>query len=430
VKTFFNFKHLPFLCAVLALSAVFSFSTAVAQNTSSAIRVVVTDANGAAAGGVRVNVTHVPTGRTQVLTSNAQGAATTRGLAVGGPYEVSVAGGGEYAADVIQNIYLELDKTAVVDLAVRSVIEEIMVTAVAPTGEVAVGVGSAFDRSKIDGTPSLSRDFISTLATDPKILVDNSVARGPALSLAGGNFRYNSVTIDGVAQNDNFGLSKNASATQRTPISIDAIEAVNVNIAPYDVSYGNFIGGNINIVTKSGTNDFEGSVYAFSTDDSLTGDESDGEDLAIQDFSEDYYGFTLGGPIVKDKLFFFVNYEKFETDRPSNTQTLSNIAGVTQTDVDLTKMKKFWSNWIGTLTMIIVPPLPTRKRMVTLSSMTSRSLRSCNPIDTTSMRNLTLTRCRYSQTGPTLSVLSSRLVTRMCRIVRSVRWIQAPPPTS
>jgi hypothetical protein len=334
VKTFFNFKHLPFLCAVLALSAVFSFSTAVAQNTSSAIRVVVTDANGAAAGGVRVNVTHVPTGRTQVLTSNAQGAATTRGLAVGGPYEVSVAGGGEYAADVIQNIYLELDKTAVVDLAVRSVIEEIMVTAVAPTGEVAVGVGSAFDRSKIDGTPSLSRDFISTLATDPKILVDNSVARGPALSLAGGNFRYNSVTIDGVAQNDNFGLSKNASATQRTPISIDAIEAVNVNIAPYDVSYGNFIGGNINIVTKSGTNDFEGSVYAFSTDDSLTGDESDGEDLAIQDFSEDYYGFTLGGPIVKDKLFFFVNYEKFETDRPSNTQTLSNIAGVTQTDVD------------------------------------------------------------------------------------------------
>ena len=320
--------------AVASIVVLLLAGTALAQNTSSTLRVIVTDVNGAAASGVRVNVTHVPTGRSQDLASNAQGIATTRGLAVGGPYEVSVVGGGDYAADVIQNIYLELDKTAVVELGVRPLIEEIMVTAVAPTGEVALGVGSAFDRSKIDGTPSLSRDFISTLATDPKILVDNSVARGPALSLAGGNFRYNSVTIDGVAQNDNFGLSKNASATQRTPISIDAIEAVNVNIAPFDVSYGNFIGGNINIVTKSGTNDFEGSAYYFSTDDSLTGDKSAGEDLAIQDFSEDYYGFTFGGPIVRDKLFFFVNYEKFETDRPSNTQTLSNIAGVTQDDVD------------------------------------------------------------------------------------------------
>ncbi len=199
---------------------------------------------------------------------------------------------------------------------------------------VQVGVGRDFDRATIDGTPSISRDFISTLATDPKILVDNSVARGPAVSFAGQNFRYNSVTIDGVAQNDNFGLSKNASATQRTPISIDAIEAVNVNIAPYDVTYGNFIGGNINIVTKSGTNDFEGSVFYFSTDDSLTGDESDGVKLAIGDFSEDTYGFTFGGPIVEDKLFFFTNYEKFETDRPSNTQTIDNIAGVTQADVD------------------------------------------------------------------------------------------------
>jgi len=334
VNFLFLFRALRVWQSLVAVAVLLLAGTTVAQNTSSSLRVIVTDEAGAAASGVRVDVTHVPTGRSQIITSSTQGIATTRGLAVGGPYEITVVGGDDYAADVIQNIYLELDQTEVVELAVRSVLEEIMVTAVAPTGEVAVGVGSAFDRSKIDGTPSLSRDFISTLATDPKILVDNSVARGPALSLAGGNFRYNSVTIDGVAQNDNFGLSKNASATQRTPISIDAIEAVNVNIAPFDVSYGNFIGGNINIVTKSGTNEFEGSVYAFTTDDSLSGDESDGEDLALGDFSEDYYGFTLGGPIVRDKLFFFVNYENYETDRPSNTQTLDNIAGVTQADVD------------------------------------------------------------------------------------------------
>ncbi len=289
-----------------ALAAALIAGPVAAQNTTSSIRVEVTGQGGNAVGGLQLQLTHVPTGRSTTTTSNSQGIATMRGLAVGGPYEVSVAGG-DYAADVIQNIILELDQTEVIDLVVRPVIEEVIVTASAPAGEVAIGVGRAFDRATIDGTPALSRDFVQTLATDPKIMVDNSVARGPAVSLAGSNFRFNSVTIDGIAQNDNFGLSKNASATQRTPISIDAIEAVNVNIAPFDVSYGNFIGGNINIVTKSGTNEFEGSVYAFSTSDSLSGDKSDGENLGIGDFSEDYYGFTLGGPIVRDNLFFFVS---------------------------------------------------------------------------------------------------------------------------
>ena len=306
----------------------------IAQTTTSAMRVVVTDESGVAVADVPVEIVHLPTGRSQSATSNSSGIANARSLAVGGPYQVNVASGANYAGQTTGDIMTQLDETAVVSLVVRSAIEEITVTGQQGGQAVQVGVGRDFDRATIDGTPSISRDFISTLATDPKILVDNSVARGPAVSFAGQNFRFNSVTIDGVAQNDNFGLSKNASATQRTPISIDAIEAVNVNIAPYDVTYGNFIGGNINIVTKSGTNDFEGSVFYFSTDDSLTGDESDGVKLAIGDFSEDTYGFTFGGPILEDKLFFFTNYEKFETDRPSNTQTIDNIAGVTQADVD------------------------------------------------------------------------------------------------
>jgi len=334
VKIPFVFNKLVVHRAFVAIAVLLLAGSSFAQGTTSSIRVNVTDPGGAPVGSVQVSVTHVPTGRSLILTSNNQGNVIARGLAVGGPYEVSVVGGNQYAADVLQNIYTELDKTSVVDLAVRPVLEEIVVTAQTPTGEVPIGVGRAFDRRTIDGTPSLSRDFISTLSTDPKILVDNSVARGPAVSFAGQNFRFNSVTIDGVAQNDNFGLSKNASATQRTPISIDAIEAINVNIAPYDVTYGNFIGGNVNIVTKSGTNDFEGSAYYFTTDDSLTGDKSDGADLAIGDFSEDYFGFTFGGPIIRDKLFFFTNYEKFETTTPSNSQTIDKIAGVTQADVD------------------------------------------------------------------------------------------------
>ncbi|MBT8090712.1 MAG: TonB-dependent receptor [Gammaproteobacteria bacterium] len=323
-----------FFLSVFALivTAILLPGAAIAQNTTSSMRIVTTDTEGGAAGGVPVNIRHVPTGRLQSMTSNSDGIVIAPGLAVGGPYEVAV--GGEFAADILQGIYLELDKTEVVTLVVRSAIEEVIVTASAPTEKVVVGVGRAFDRASIDATPSISRDFVSTLARDPKILVDNSVARGPAISMAGQNFRFNSVTIDGIAQSDNFGLNKNASATSRTPISIDAVEAINVNMAPYDVSYGNFIGGNINIVTKSGTNEFHGSAFYYSTDDSFSGDKSDGVNIDIGNFEEDTYGFTLGGPIIKDQLFFFVNYEKFETTVPANAQPLSAIPGVTQADVD------------------------------------------------------------------------------------------------
>lgn len=262
---------------------------------------------------------------------------------MGGPYVVRLTDDSRAVTNTVSNVsdlFLELGETEVVFLVARAssasadTLEEIVVTGQRTFSGLRTGPGRDFGRDAIDATPSVSRDFVSTLATDSKILVDNSVPRGPAVSIAGQNFRFNSVTIDGVAQNDNFGLSLNASATQRAPISIDAIGAINVNVAPFDVTYGNFLGGNINIVTKSGTNEFHGSAYGFYTDDSLTGNTSQGEDLAIGDFDEKTYGATLGGPIIEDKLFFFANYEKFETTRPANTQTIDNIPGVTQADVD------------------------------------------------------------------------------------------------
>jgi hypothetical protein len=322
------------LVSLIAATGLLLAGTTLAQETTSSLRISVSDQGGAPVGDVAMRITHVPTGRSISVTSNNAGVATARGLAVGGPYEVEVADASRFAADVQQNIFLDLDKTELIALSVRPVIEEVVVTAQALTQELAVGVGRNFDRTAIDATPAINRDFVSTLARDPTILVDNSVARGPAVSFAGQNFRFNSVTIDGVPQNDNFGLNKNASATSRTPISIDAIEAINVNIAPYDVTYGNFIGGNINIVTKSGTNEFHGSAYYFQNDEGSSGDESDGERVDIGDFDEETFGFTLGGPIIKDKLFFFANYEKFETTVPANSQTLDKISGVTRADVD------------------------------------------------------------------------------------------------
>jgi len=325
------------LSVFVAVAALVVAGPVQAQNTTSSLRVAVTDTSGAGAGNVNIRITHVPTGRSIYVTTNDAGSATARGLAVGGPYEVEVADASRYAADVQQNIFLDLEKTEVVAFSVRAAIEEIVVTAKAATEQLVIGVGTHFDRTAIDATPSIGRDFTSVLARDPKILVDNSVARGPAVSMAGQNFRFNSLTIDGIPQNDNFGLNKNASATSRTPISIDAVEAVTVNIAPYDVSYGSFVGGNINIVTKSGTNEFHGSAFYYSTDDSLSGDKSDGKSINIADFEEDTYGFTLGGPIIKDKLFFFANYEKFETTIPAAAADINSVPGVDQADVDLVR---------------------------------------------------------------------------------------------
>ena len=331
-------KHSRFVLSIfsttLAIAVLFG-SSAFAQSTSSSIRVVVTNESGSAAADVPVDILHVPTGRLQTTISNDSGIATLRGLPVGGPYEVSVSDGSSFTGTSVNGLSIGLDETAVVSLQVQAAaLDEITVLGKQTVAEVAVGVGTSFNRAVIDATPSISRDFVSVLARDPKILVDNSVARGPAVSMAGQNFRFNSVTIDGIPQNDNFGLNKNASATSRTPISIDAVEAVNANIAPYDVSYGNFVGGNINIVTKSGTNEFHGSAFYYTTDESMSGDKSDGANINIENFDEETIGFTLGGPIIKDKLFFFVNYEKFETTLPANAQPITAISGVTQADVD------------------------------------------------------------------------------------------------
>lgn len=330
-----NLRHIALL-ATVASTALMSGASVMAQDTSSSLRGVVVNASGQAVGNVSVMITHEPTGITRVVTADAAGRFSARGLLVGGPYTVKLADGSQYVAENIEDLNLRLDDTGSVSLVVasREAVEEIIVRGSRGETEIKTGAGRDFGQAAIEAIPSISRDFVSVLETDSKILVDDSVPRGPAVSIAGQNFRFNSVTVDGVAQNDNFGLSLNASATQRTPISIDAIGAINVNVAPFDVSYGNFLGGNINIVTKSGSNEFHGSAYGFYTHDSLTGDTSQGEDLKIGDFKETTFGATLGGPIIKDKLFFFVNYEKFNTTRPANTQSIDNISGVSQAEVD------------------------------------------------------------------------------------------------
>lgn len=325
----FTFGKKTRLALMVASSLAFS-NLASAQVTSSSIRGQVLDTQGNPVSGVMVEVIHTPTGSRKTLTTSENGVFQSGGMTVGGPYEVKLQDGSTYKAQTISDLFLQLGRTSSVELQAAAGGVELEVIEVRGTVSMEAtfkkGPSSEFTEEDISNTAAISRDLKSLLKRDSKIVVDNTVDGGPALSVAGSNIRGNSLTVDGVKQNDDFGLNKNGYPGRRSPISLDAIEQISVNIAPIDVTYGGFQGGNINVVTKSGTNDFHGSAFYFRSDDSLIGDKSEGQDLNIGEFEEDTYGFSLGGAIVQDKLFFFASYEKFESVSPYQF-SLDNLDG-------------------------------------------------------------------------------------------------------
>ena len=348
--------------ALFVAGALMVGQQASAQVTSSALRGQLVDADGNPLAGVTVELVHTPTGSKKVLTTTANGIFQSKGLTVGGPYLVKLQDGSKYKAESIEDLYLQLGKTANIELvAGKPASQQVEVIAVKASalslGAYKKGPSAEFTEDDVRSTPAISRDFKSLLKRESKIVVDPTADGGPALSIAGGSVRGNSITVDGVKQNDDFGLNKNGYPGRRAPISLDAIEQVSVNIAPFDVTYGDFLGGNVNIVTKSGTNEFSGSLSYYRADDSMIGDESEGDTLSIGDFEEDTYGFTLGGPIIEDELFFFASYEKFKSTAPYQFK-LDNLngvveanerIGVTQADYDAiaTIARDVWGYDIG-----------------------------------------------------------------------------------
>ena len=337
--------------ALFVTGALLASQQVSAQVTSSSIRGQLLDASGSPLGGVTVEVIHVPTGTKKTITTSENGIFHSRGMTVGGPYVVKLMDGSQHQVRNIEDLFLKLGKTESITLQVQAPqpVQSNDYEVISVQGSASMlsamkkGPSAEFSEADIANTASISRDLKSLLKKDSKIMVDPTADGGPALSVAGGNVRGNSLTVDGVKQNDDFGLNKNGYPGRRSPISLDAIEQISVNIAPYDVTYGDFQGGNINVVTKSGTNEFEGSVYYYRSDDGMIGDKSESQDQNIGEFSEDTYGFTFGGPIIEDKLFFFASYEKFEATSPYQF-TLDNLngviepnerIGVTQADYDL-----------------------------------------------------------------------------------------------
>lgn len=327
----------PAIATSLGLVAMFgAVPEARAQETASQVTGSVVDAAGAPVAGAQVTLLHVPTGTVATATTTATGQFVATGLRVGGPFTVTAQASG-YNAGAVENVYTELGRRANVTVALQPV-AELAAIEVVGQGEraAAVGVGTDFDADTIAAIPSVARDPKSTLTIDPKAIIDP--ANQDALEVAGVNNRYNSLTVDGVRQNDDFGLNNNGYPTQRSPISIDAIEQLSLLTAPFDVQYSNFRGSTINIVTKSGTNEFEGSVFYYTYDDSLVGDESKGQKLNFS-FDQETYGLTVGGPILKDRLFFFASYEKLDRESPqefgaSDSDAPIKIPGVTQAEYD------------------------------------------------------------------------------------------------
>ncbi len=301
------------LRAALLVSVALMGAPAMAQETAGQINGVIAGTNGQPLPNAQVRIIHKPTGAVSTTSTNAEGRFISRGLALGGPYEVTVTAPGGATEEVQEQVFLVLGEAYNLNYALGSRIEEITVSG-ARVRDAIAGVSSDFDRERIANAPTISRDLKDIIRGDSKVYIDRTNL--DAIQIAGTNNRFNLLTIDGVRNNDDFGLNNNGYPGTRGPLSLDVIDQLSVNIAPYAVTYSGFQGGNINIVTKGGTNDFHGTAYYYYSDDTLLGNNSGNRAVGPFSFKDKTYGGTFGGPIIEDKLFFFAGYEHFTTGNP------------------------------------------------------------------------------------------------------------------
>lgn len=275
-----------------------------AQVTTSSMSGLVTDAEGAVIGATVV-ATHQPSGTTYGTVTNMEGRFNLNGMRVGGPYTVEISYIG-YGTSTTNNITLSLGDNYVLNVVLSEeskTLDEVVVTATRTKFSTEkTGAVTNITNSQIANLPTVSRSIIDVTRLSPY--------GGNGMSFAGTDGRTANFTVDGANFNNNFGLSS-ALPGGGNPISIEAIEELQVVIAPYDVRQTNFIGGGVNAITKSGTNTFRGSAYVFHRNENLHGDAVRGQQIegAREKDRNTTYGLTLGGPVIKNKLFFFVSGE-------------------------------------------------------------------------------------------------------------------------
>lgn len=332
-----------------AMAAFFMTAIAFSQGvTTSAIGGQVTDSAGEPLLGANIVAIHTPSGSKYGAITDFDGYYRIANMRVGGPYAITVSYiGFEDYSDA--NVVLQLGDSKRINVKLGealNALDEVIV--VAQTSGVfdagKTGAETNISQRLVNSLPTISRNIsdFARLTPQAKVTGDN------VISIAGQNNRYNAIFIDGAVNNDVFGLASsgtNGGQTGVSPISLDAIESFQVNVAPFDVRQSGFGGGSINAITKSGTNKLEGSVYGLYRNQSLAGktpvgiagDDGDRENLS--DFTAQTYGVRVGGPIIKDKLFYFVNYERQdnETPQPFDIGTYAGAA----TAADLQQLTDF-----------------------------------------------------------------------------------------
>jgi len=304
-------KSLRNLFMVAALIAIPAFG----QELTSDISGTVFSSSGDTVANASVTITYKPTNSTVSKSTDSNGKFSAKGLRPGGPYSVVVTSSS--GAQTIDNLRLTVGDTSRLNILVES-IEDVVVVASALDSKDDMGFATKITSEDVQTFSSVTRDIRDFVRLNPFAIVD-SVQDGEysGVNIAGSNTKSNNLKVDGSSYNDDFGLNANGYPGQSNPIQLDTIDQINVRVSPVSVEYGQFEGGVIEVVSKGGTNEFEGSVYAFDRGDSYSGDSVRGRevDRSFDDTSE---GFTFGGPIIKDKAFFFVAFETNDKTTPIN----------------------------------------------------------------------------------------------------------------
>jgi outer membrane receptor for ferrienterochelin and colicin len=316
---------------VTMLASMLPVQGAYAQQTSSSLAGSVTSEAGEAVVGASVVLIHQPSGTRSEAFTGDTGNFFQGGLRVGGPYQAIVTAPG-YRPGTIDDLFLRPGSQPALRLQLETetamALEAVVVSADREaTRDLNSGVGSSYTTEDINNQPATRRDVIRTLLRDPL-----ASSRGEGnLSVAGANPRFNGLSIDGALQQDDFGLGANTYATERSPINLDAVESASLVASDYSVTASGFTGGLVNIITKSGGNEFDGSAFYYYLNEDFLGEKygEDGERrFNAAPFDEREYGFTLGGPILQDKLFFFVSYDEFQTGSNTDFSNIDQANGI------------------------------------------------------------------------------------------------------
>jgi len=304
----------------IAVFLSFSISICYSQETASTVSGSVLDAKLQPVVGATVVVKHEPTGYTSATQTNSRGLFVIPNLKPGGPYTMRITFVG-FQEEKFENLNLTLGNNPGVDITMRTDEKNIQEVVVTGTKKNLIN-GLSVGKAQLNTLPTLGRSLSDFTRLTPQS--NNN-------SFAGTNFRYNNITLDGAMNNDAIGFSNSfggvsgggqsgtaGSGTRTNPYSLDVIQEVQVQLAPYDVKLGNFTGGSVNAVTKSGSNDMHGSVYGYGRNQSLVGKSPDAYKTKIgSDFYDYQYGGTLSGAIIKNKLFFIANAEITRRQEPT-----------------------------------------------------------------------------------------------------------------